>query len=119
MDEKETKLFSQRSMKTILPTLKERNRYLVYKVDKTLKFDEVKEIINKNTLRFLGEFELAKANMMILNEYKKNKGIIKVNNLYTDKIRSSLILIKEPVFETIGISGTLKKARLKFLKEEG
>ena len=104
-------------MKNILPSLREKNRYIAYKVSRDLGFNEVKEIIEENALRFLGELEMAKANIMIM-DYKKSKGIIKVNNKYTDKLRAALILIKEPIIETIGVSGTLKKARLKYLKEE-
>ncbi|MFH1209793.1 MAG: Rpp14/Pop5 family protein [archaeon] len=104
-------------MKQILPSLKEKNRYLVYSVSEDLSFNEVKKIIQNNILRFLGELEMAKANIRIMDDFKYKKGIIKVDNKYTDKLRSSLILIKSPVIQTIGISGTLKKARLKFLKE--
>jgi len=118
-------------MKQILPSLKEKNRYIVYSVNsfnidkddkdgkdsKELSFTGVKKIIQDNVLRFLGELEMAKANIYVMDDFKYKKGIIKVNNKYVDKVRSSLILIKSPVIQTVGVSGTIKKARLKFLKE--
>ncbi|MBL7147864.1 MAG: ribonuclease P protein component 2 [Nanoarchaeota archaeon] len=105
-------------MKSLLPSLKERNRYLVYEIktkDK-LDFKEVrKEILNSN-LRFLGELETAKASVLILNDWKNNKGIIKISHKYVDKVRVALMLIKyinrkNVIFKTIRVSGTLKKAR--------
>jgi len=104
-------------MKVILPTLKERNRYLVYEIKNNDKFtlEDVKQEMKRAMLQFLGEFECAKANILILDDFKKNKGIIKVNNKYVDKVKVALMLIKKFVVETRGVSGTIKKARIKFI----
>jgi len=105
-------------MKTLLPTLKERNRYIVYEIksEKKIDFKEAKEEIKKAILSFLGELETAKSSLLILDDWKNNKGIIKVGHKYTDKTRVALMLIKyinkkSVMFQTIRISGTLKKAR--------
>jgi len=104
-------------MKTILPTLKEKNRYLVYEINNNKKctINEIRGELNTAMLRFLGEFEYAKANILILDDFKENRGIIKVNSKYVDKVRVALMLIKNFIAETIGVSGTLKKARIKFI----
>jgi ribonuclease P/MRP protein subunit POP5 len=104
-------------MKVILPTLKERNRYIVYQVNdnKKLTIDEIKKEMKRAMMQFLGEWEYAKANILILDDFKKNRGIIKVNNKYVDKVKVSLMLIKPFIIETRGVSGTLKKARSKFI----
>src|SRR3989344_714651 len=104
-------------MRAILPTLKEKNRYLAYEIKDNRKYtlDEIKNEMKKTILQFLGEFEYAKANILILDDFKKNKGIIKVNNKYVDKTRVALMLIRNFIVETIGVSGTLKKARIKFI----
>ena len=104
-------------MKVILPTLKERNRYLVYQIKNNKKFSlvEIKKELQKAMLQFLGDFEYAKANILILDDFKKDRGIIKVNNKYVDKVKVALMLIKTFVVETKGVSGTLKKARIKFI----
>jgi len=104
-------------MKVILPTLKERNRYLVYYIKNNKKFtiNEIKKELNKAMLQFLGELEYAKANILILDDFKKSRGIVKVSNKYVDKVKVALMLIKTFVVETKGVSGTLKKARIKFI----
>jgi len=102
-------------MKVILPSLKERNRYIVYEIREKKPFSKVKLEIKNSILKFLGEFESAKANVLILDDFKNNKGIIKVNAKYVDKIKVALMLIKDPVIEAVGVSGTIKKARLKFI----
>ena len=47
-------------MKIILPTLKERNRYIVYEVKGNKNFIEIKKELRKSMLHFLGEFEYAR-----------------------------------------------------------
>ena len=104
-------------MKTILPTLKEKNRYLVYEIRNSKKYttNEIKNEMKKAILQFLGELECAKANILILDDFKKNRGIIKVNNKYVDKVKVALMLIRSFIVETVYVSGTLKKARLKLI----
>lgn len=80
----------------------------------------VKENINKAMLRFLGELETAKAGVQIMPDWKKMRGILRVNNKYTDKVRSSLMLIdninnNKVMIHTRGVSGILNKARNKFM----
>ena len=109
-------------IKTILPTLKEKKRYLVYGVisDKKINFDDAKEAVNKAILQFLGELGYAKAGIIILSEWKKNKGILRINHKEVDKVKTALCLIEKinneaVIVRTIGVSGILKKAREKFL----
>ncbi len=104
-------------MKPILPTLKEKNRYLVYEIKNNRKFapGEIRNEMKKAILQFLGEFECAKANILILDDFKKNRGIIKVDHKYIDKVKVALMLIRSFIVETIYVSGTLKKAKLKII----
>ena len=104
-------------MKVILPTLKERNRYLVYEIKNSKKYtiNEIKNEMKKAILQFLGELECAKANILILDDFKKNRGIIKVNNKCVDKVKVALMLIRSFIVETVYVSGTLKKAKLKLI----
>ena len=105
-------------MKSLLPSLKERNRYIVYEVKSSseLNFKDVKKEISEAILRFLGELETAKASALILNDWRDNKGIVKVGHKHVNKARVALMLIKyinnkKVIFQTIRVSGTLKKAR--------
>ncbi len=84
-----------------------------------LSFNEVKKAIRDGLLRFLGELGFAKAGVIVLDDWKNNKGVLKVNNKHIDDVRSGLALIKRVgnetvIFRTVGISGILRKARSKF-----
>ena len=110
-------------MKPILPTLKEKKRYIVYEVVSDAKVSEKaleKEIMD-NVSKFLGELGIAKSGFMLV-ETKENKGIVKTNVKYQDEVKMALSLIKnigkeKAVINVIGVSGILKKARNKFLEE--
>ena len=109
-------------MKHLLPSLKEKNRYIVFEVitKKKMSFKEVKETILTAILKFLGELETSKASPLIMEDWKLNKGVLKVNNKYLNKVKTALILIKDigrkkAYINIKGVSGTIKKARLKFI----
>ncbi|MBU4492823.1 MAG: hypothetical protein KKA61_00470, partial [Nanoarchaeota archaeon] len=51
---------------------------------------------------------------------KKQRGMIKVNNKYVDKLRTSLTLIKrfkrhQIIVKSVGVSGIINKADKKYL----
>ena len=113
-------------LKPILPSLREKKRYLVFQVisnEKINNADAVSDAIWRSSLQFIGLLGVAKAGLMVLNN-KWNKelqrGIIKVSNHYSDKIRISFLFINkinnyDVIVQTRGISGILKKARGRFL----
>jgi RNase P/RNase MRP subunit POP5 len=103
--------------------LKEKRRYIVFEVIsdkiKSFNFNDINREIKNKILAFLGESSYSKAGVIILNDWKKNKGIIKANNKYVDMIRASLMLIKnisneQVIVKTKGVSGLLNKAKLKY-----
>jgi len=103
-------------MKPILPSLKEKKRYLSFDIisEGNFSVDEVSKAIEDST--YLGTLENSKAGIIFLKDkYKNNKGIIKTSHKYVDKVRTSLALIKdiddhEVIFRTNVVSGILKKA---------
>ncbi len=109
-------------LKPILPSLKEKKRYLVYEVlsQKPLEKDVSEEILNK-TKGFLGIFDSAKAGLQNVEYDKKTqRGVIRVTTTQVDKLKTSLALIsqlneEESTIRTIGVSGILKKARNKYI----
>ena len=114
-------------MKPILPSLKEKKRYLAFEIISDSKFSksEIEDAVKKQSLEFLGTLGYGKAGVIMLN-IAGNEGIIKVNNRFTNHIKASLMLIKDinnkrVIFKTKGVSGVLKKAKSKYLtkKEEG
>ena len=112
-----------RPIKTILPSLKEKKRYIVFEIisKEKLEFRDVKNEIKQQILSFVGELGYGKAGIQILDDLWKNqRGVIRVNNKWVNNIKSTLALIKKIknekiIVKTIGISGTLKKTKEKYL----
>jgi len=105
--------------KILLPTLKEQQRYIVYKViTKSLlkNFDNVHNNILSQCNTMLGIFDGGKAGLMSAKyNAVKMTGIIRVNNKYVDKLKVCLGLIKtvngqELIVDCIYVSGMLNKA---------
>ncbi len=115
----------RRKQKALLPSLREKKRYVVFEVlgNKTLNISEVKDVII-NAYRFLfGEIGLAKAGVDFV-EYKEGKGILKVSNKYLDNIKASFCFVRKVnkegiLLRSLGVSGILNKARLKFMSGGG
>src|SRR3989344_9101914 len=107
-------------MKPILPSLREKNRYIVYKVksEEKLGFGEVKRALYDHCAKMIGQLEMASANIMIMNDWKNNMGIIKINNQYLNELHASLLFIqgisgKKARVESVYMSGLLHKSREK------
>ena len=109
------------NMKPLLPSLREKKRYVVFDI-KTDDFDKkkIENIIAETALKFMGEFGISKAGFMILSDsWNGKKGIIKIGSKYVDEIKLVLGLIKGNIIvNTLGVSGTLKKAKQKFIGKE-
>ena len=113
-------------MKPLLPSLRERKRYVVYEIiskEPVSSARNVSKAIIKSSLGFLGELGCSKAGIMILEDkydQKKQRGLIKVNYKYVDKLKASLALVSDiensrVVITTLGTSGTMKKAEGKYI----
>ena len=105
-------------IKTILPSLREKKRYIAFEVisDNKFSFDEIKKEINKHILKILGEKGYSKAGIMFINMNKQNKGIIKTNNKELINTRAALTLIneinnKKAIIKCKKVSGLLKKVK--------
>lgn len=102
----------------LLPSLKQRKRYLVFRIRAEKKFsaEEVQEAVQQALQDFLGQLGVARAAPVFLNErYQNNQFILKVNHHCLDEAKAALILIKKikntPVLlHSIAASGILKKA---------
>lgn len=117
--------------KPLLPTLKERQRYVVYSVitelnhenkannkDFSNNFNWISgELIIEELNKLLGIFDGAKAGLMNMGFNKETgKGIVRVTNTHVDKVRVCLGLIrdlngKKIILNTIYVSGMLNKAK--------
>ena len=113
-------------LKSLMPSLKEKKRYVVFEVisNKPISdFREVYQAIWQKSSEFLGKLETAKAGLWVLpdkwNE-KRQRGILKVSNKYTDKIKAVFTMITEAekqkiIIRSVGVSGILNKAEQKFM----
>ncbi len=109
----------------LMPSLKQKKRYVLFAIDADAQFtaQDVYETTMAALKDFLGELGLSKASPIFVKEqFKQNQFIYKVNHNYTDELISGIILIKsiknKPVIiRSITISGTLKKACSKKIKQ--
>ena len=108
-------------MKPLLPSLREKKRYLVFEVisEKELTLMPDKEI-EESMLKLHGKIGLGKAGLIFLkNKWNKmlQRGIIKVNYKYVDQLRAALCSFhnRDAIIRSVGVSGILKKAEEKYL----
>lgn len=110
-----------KQIKPVLPSLREKKRYLTFEIlskSKIKDFSQVSGAIWNDLLSFIGELGAAKAGIIIMQDkYNANnqKGIIRVNHKYVDKLRASLSLVKqidgkEVIIRSLTVSGMLNKA---------
>jgi ribonuclease P/MRP protein subunit POP5 len=105
--------------KPLLPVLRTKKRYVVYEAlsEKKIMHKEIAKAIMDSFRKNFGIFGLGYSGIMDTGIFKENKGILKVNNKYLDKLRSSLVMIKtingnEVIVRTFSVSGILKKAKI-------
>lgn len=107
--------------KALLPSLREKKRYLVFETisEEKFSFKDLKNAIVSGFRELFGLEGLAKAGLDFV-EYEENKGIIRVNNKALDHLRASFCFVRkinkgDVVVRSLGVSGMLKKARSKFI----
>jgi len=94
----------------LLPTLKEKKRYLVLLV-KARTEEGAKKAIDKALLEFLGILGYAQAGPMVIESGKKKAAfycILSINRSYVDKVKAAFSLFG---MRCIGVSGSLRKVR--------
>jgi len=109
------------------PSLREKRRYIAFKIHcaKTLQELEVNGAIYQSVLNLLGELGMAESSVFILRGiYTPDKkiGLIRCSHTAVEHVRAALALAsrvgEEPIMiEVLGISGTIKAARRKYLGE--
>ena len=108
-------------MKPLLPTLKERKRYILFELTSEKKIEKkiVGEQVRKACLQFLGELGMARAGVQFLPEtYNNGKGIIRVGHKYVDEVKAALALVskidgKKASFNISKVSGIIDRLKVK------
>ena len=113
-------------IKPLLPSLREKKRYLAYEVISKSRFYDAIHV-NKAILdaanKFLGNLGMSYAGIIPINDKwneKMQRGIMRVNNKHVDNLKASLIFVKningkESIVKSVGASGILRKAQQKYL----
>ena len=105
-------------MKPFPPTLRERRRYVVFKIisDKKFTKKEVEKALTSVIFRAIGLFGAVDSSYWLVKFYEdKQIGIIRVTNKYKDKLFACLAFFNEVEGEKITLkliktTGTIKKA---------
>ncbi len=103
-------------MKPLLPTLKERKRYIVYELLSQKSLGRAPEQAVLDHLRArLGLFDSAKAGILpVRYDQKTQSGILRVSHASVDKVKAALLLLttigsQQVIPRVRGVSGILKK----------
>ncbi|AEF96083.1 Rpp14/Pop5 family protein [Methanotorris igneus] len=108
-------------LKTLPPTLRDKKRYLVFEIiyEDELSESEIINIIRNATINYYGVWGTSKSNPWLVY-YDFPYGILRCRHTEVDYVRSALIFVKEyknkPInIVVLGVSGTVRKAKIKFL----
>ena len=121
---------AKKKLKPLLPTLREKKRYLAFEVlskDKIADFDTVSNAILHASAEFLGQLGVSKAGLLVLSDkWDKNsqRGIVRVSHNHVDNLKAALTMIgkindNDAIVKSVGVSGILNKAEKRYLKIAG
>ncbi|MBU0535865.1 MAG: ribonuclease P [Nanoarchaeota archaeon] len=107
--------------KPLLPSLRQKKRYLAFEIISDSKIDDFSAVLGQimdSSVTLMGELEAAKAGITVMHDRWDNqsqKGIIKVGTKHLKHLSASLAMItsiqgKKVTARSLGVSGTLKKA---------
>jgi RNase P/RNase MRP subunit POP5 len=109
-------------MKPLLPTLKERQRYIAYEVISAHPVQDISEPLLQKLSEILGVFGMADAGVLSVSyDTQTQTGILRVNHDQVAKVRAALLMTThlgrtQVIIRTRGVSGMLNKVK-RFLPE--
>ncbi len=113
------------SPKILPPTLRERERYLVFEVisESPIDYKDLSRAMWFSIISFIGESGAGESQArLIKNLYnpKKQQGVIRCRHDMTEKVRASVALVRKigsinAIIRVLGITGTIKSAKNKYL----
>lgn len=117
-------------IKPMLPSLREKKRYLAFEIisrNRIHGFSAVNKAVWDSCLAFLGELGVSKAGIIVLGDKwspDRQRGIIRVDRKYIDHTKVALALIKKidgekVIVRSVGVSGMINKADKKYLGQCG
>ena len=117
-------LYYNRSNMKLLPSLKQKKRYILFEILGSEKFSkkDVKDEVQVALKDFLGVLGLSRSGVIFVNEkFKDNKFLLRCNHKHVDEVISAIILIKtiknkKVNVKSVKVSGILKKSLDETLK---
>jgi len=111
-------------MKPLLPTLKERQRYVVYHITTAHPMGlDISESLLQRLSDILGVFGMADAGILSVSYDKETQtGLLRCNHDQVARVRAALLMVThlgrtQVAIRTRGVSGVLKKAK-RFMPEQ-
>ncbi|MAG45510.1 MAG: hypothetical protein CMH63_01920 [Nanoarchaeota archaeon] len=103
----------------LLPSLKEKKRYIAFNLSSEGKIakKDIINSVNNSCKRFMGELSYGEAGVRVIDKLVEgNKGVVRVNSKYVDITKTSLMLIKKinnqrVLFKNVKVSGILNKVK--------
>ncbi|RLI76067.1 ribonuclease P [Archaeoglobales archaeon] len=109
-------------MKGLPPSLRSRKRYIAFRLiaEKNIDVRQLSTSLTENMLSLFGECFAAGSNVRI-EQFDGERGIIRCNMEALDKVLIAFTLLKKVgnakvVPLTLGVSGTIKRCRKKYLE---
>ncbi len=103
------------------PSLREKKRYVVFRIhsDGALDFSNVRNAITDSLEKWLGEKDLARANVWIIKNLwnaRQKTGFIRCSVKFVDSVKMGLALIHQigdsrVVFHVTKVTGTIKSGK--------
>ena len=83
-------------LKPILPSLREKKRYIAFSVESSslVSFHETRREIEASMQQFLGDFGMAQAGLFFMKDWHKQQVILRVSSKYVDHARASFTFIE-------------------------
>ncbi len=115
---KEDFLENMAKLKGLLPSLREKKRYIAFEVmsETTLHFNDVTRTLWNSLLHLFGEVGAADAGLLFVkDQYKNNKGILRVKHTAVNRMKAAMaftttVNTAPVIVRSLGTSGILNKA---------
>lgn len=113
-------------IKILPPSLRERKRYVAFHVhsEAPLKREEVIRTVWNEVLDFLGESTASEVNLWVMSfDEASQKGFLACSHREVGKVKAVLALVsvvngKKVFIQALGVSGTIKALKRKFLNRK-
>ncbi|MFA5141745.1 MAG: Rpp14/Pop5 family protein [Candidatus Woesearchaeota archaeon] len=109
-------------MQRLLPSLREKKRYLVFRVLSKSKIQSQNNLLSQLKLEissYFGQLGMSLAGIQLMKELynpETQSGIIRVSNRFVNQLKTSLMLItqlneSEVIVKSVNVSGMINKAK--------